>query len=346
MAHLIVSEGGDLALRDATYFCGTGIIDHSISTNRFVAAFQSSDNRFSGKTGFRCTITALANSVPNPPTDVPQTSPPPPQTSPPPTPSVVPPQTPPLCGIKGPSRIVNGQETDVNEWPWQAAIRVIQSNVLFCGGVLIDNRWVVTAAHCAVEFSREQVEVTLGDHNRDTTKTTQYSLRSKVEQIIVHQNYDATTVNNDIALFKLSEPVEYSNGVQPICLPCSVTPETLQGQKGTVTGWGTTSAGGDTSKVLQEVELSLLSTTQCQTYLGNTVTNNMMCTYSQGKDACQGDSGGPLVWQGQEAQYQLVGVVSWGYGCAGINTPGVYTKVINYITWIEEKTGIIFCPSK
>lgn len=349
LAQLLVSEGGDMALRDATYFCGAGIIDYSINTNLFVAAFYSADNRYSNRPGFRCTVTALVNSGYKPATGAPQTPPPPPltgapQTSPPSSTGV--PQQTQQCGVKGPARIVNGQETDVNEWPWQAAIRNHQLKSLFCGGVLIAEQWVVTAAHCAVQYPQELLEVTLGDHNRDTTKTTQYTVKSSVEQLIVHPKYDVNTVDNDIALLKLSETVEYSNGVQPVCLPCSATPAALQGQNGTVTGWGTTSSGGDTSDVLQEVELPLLSTTECQSYLGDTVTNNMMCTYLHGKDACQGDSGGPLVWEGQEAQYQLIGIVSWGYGCAGKDIPGVYAKVSNYIAWIEGTTGIVFCPQR
>lgn len=247
------------------------------------------------------------------------------------------------CGLKGASRVVGGNVTAEYEWPWQVALRKISDNDIFCGGSLVSRRWVITAAHCLQYIHNTEMYVTLGDNNRQISSDNPFKVSVGVEAVVSHPKYDSMTVDNDIAMLRLSKAVEYNQAVAPICLPCDMTEKTFQGSTGTVTGWGSTAALGDVSSVLQEVTLPILTTEECQVYLSNAITSNMLCTYQAGKDACQGDSGGPLAWEDVDSLYYLAGIVSWGYGCADAESPGVYTKVSKYLPWIQEQTSINFC---
>jgi secreted trypsin-like serine protease len=95
--------------------------------------------------------------------------------------------------------------------------------------------------------------------------------------------------------------------------------------------------------VLKKVDLPVLGTSQCQKYYGTSVTTNMICTYSPGSDTCQGDSGGSIDYKDPTTgRYEDLGVVSWGVGCAGVDQPGVYTYLPNYLNWITTQSGKIF----
>ncbi|XP_066974847.1 proclotting enzyme-like [Macrobrachium rosenbergii] len=245
------------------------------------------------------------------------------------------------CGIKGSSRIVGGSEAEVLEWPWQVGIYLSNGGSTFCGGSLISDQWVVTASHCVAGRRANQLYVTLGDH--DTTVTEATELQFNIDEIIMHEKYDSHTVDNDIALLHLQTlgGSFADRGIFPICLPANYISEDFIGETATVTGWGTLQYQGEESNVLMEVDVPVV---ECQNYsiIANDVTNNMICAYEQGRDACQGDSGGPLQIQ-LEGKYYLIGIVSFGHGCGDLNSPGVYTKVTNYIDWIESNTGENFC---
>ena len=105
-----------------------------------------------------------------------------------------------------------------------------------------------------------------------------------------------------------------------------------------VSGWGTLSSGGSQPKKLQEVTVQVTENTKCGNYPQNEITANMMCAGADGKDSCQGDSGGPLVTKVGK-RYHLVGVVSWGYGCAAANYPGVYARITKVLGWIATTTS-------
>jgi len=158
-----------------------------------------------------------------------------------------------------------------------------------------------------------------------------------VSQIIPHPSYDAGTERNDIALLKLSSPVTVSATVLPVCLPPPNPKYT--NQNAWVTGWGTTSSGGSSPNTLREVQIKVLSNTACKSAYSNAaITDSMLCASAPGKDSCQGDSGGPLVIKDAGGNYDQIGVVSWGYGCANSRYPGVYTRVNNYLDWIKDNT--------
>jgi len=184
---------------------------------------------------------------------------------------------------------------------------------------------------------------------------------------IVHESFRSPKLDsNDIALLKLAEDVDLTT-YTPACLPTSGADYT--GQNGRVYGWGSTaSCPAATSNILLEVEVPIVSDTVCEAASSDAVTysnvngqcvtqarsysgvisSDMVCAGSSGKDACQGDSGGPFtVKSSSTSQHNLVGVVSWGYGCAADGLYGVYAEVAQLRTWIDEKIaangGATFC---
>jgi len=230
--------------------------------------------------------------------------------------------------------IVGGDEAAPNSWPWMAYLGG-------CGGALIDNQWIVTAAHCVVSgssvASASSMRVKLGIHRTSDTAPT-----LTVSQVIAHENYNSPKqMDNDIALLKLSTPVTFTDKIKPLCLP-SANDNWQTGTENTVImGWGTTSSGGSVSRYLQQAIVKTMPLTTCNaaSAYANVVGQTQMCASNPGKDTCQGDSGGPLVSR-RNNQYMLAGVVSWGYGCADPKYAGIYTHVPTVREWLRQKTGI------
>ncbi|XP_068231254.1 transmembrane protease serine 9-like [Palaemon carinicauda] len=252
------------------------------------------------------------------------------------------------CGRRNPvTRIVGGEPTTVHEYPWQVALTT--SSRPFCGGSIISNQWILTAAHCVIGKRPADFTVIIGEHNWNTATETSATERRQLSNIIVHPRYSSTTLDNDIALLKLSTPINFptSNKIAPVCLP---DPGNAYADiNAIITGWGTTSSGGRQPYELYEVTVPTMTNTKCeQLYVGD-ITGNMICAGLDkgGKDSCQGDSGGPMVTTGNVAQTFMVqiGVVSWGYGCAVAGKPGVYARVNNYLSWISANiAGSETCP--
>ncbi|XP_066951798.1 proclotting enzyme-like [Macrobrachium rosenbergii] len=251
------------------------------------------------------------------------------------------------CGISAAtveSRIVGGQEAKIGEYPWMVLVFITLKlgGHAICGGSLIKRKWVLSAAHCFHGLNYESVALFLGDHNiatNDEVPTTGFIAHT----IRIHPQYDSYSQNNDIALLELSGEATFNERIQPVCLPNAE--DVVPGKLAVATGWGYTQYGGSLSDVLREVEVSLISNSQCKKLYSGlaTITSNMLCAYSSGKDACQGDSGGPLVTQLEDRRWVLAGIVSFGYRCAYPNTPGVYTHVVNYVPWITEVTTSTDC---
>ncbi|KAM4904523.1 trypsin-2 [Sylvia borin] len=219
-------------------------------------------------------------------------------------------------------KIVGGYTCAENAVPYQVSLN---SGYHFCGGSLISSQWVVSAAHCY----KYRIQVQLGKHNLALTESTQQFINSA--KVIRHSGYSAYTLDNDIMLIKLATPAQLNKAVQTVALPTSCV---AAGTTCLISGWGNTlSSGSNYPDQLQCLKAPVLSASDCSDAYPRQITDNMMCVgfLEGGKDSCQGDSGGPVVCNGE-----LQGIVSWGIGCAQRGYPGVYTKVCNYVSWIES----------
>ncbi|XP_030843483.1 transmembrane protease serine 9 [Strongylocentrotus purpuratus] len=229
--------------------------------------------------------------------------------------------------------IVGGQPAEPNSWPWMT--EVIKNNGHYCGATLIDNQWVVSAAHCFEknpDFS--DYEFSVGGHEKaDTGEATRQTFRA--QKIIRHEGYKGNGNSNDIALIKLDGLVQYNDYASPACL---ATSRPSNGVDAYVTGWGALRSGGISPNQLYQVNVPIVSQEACEAAYGSrSIDETMICAGLKegGKDSCQGDSGGPMVVKNQSG-WTLVGVVSWGYGCAAEDYYGVYSDVSYLNPWIQD----------
>ena len=231
--------------------------------------------------------------------------------------------------------IVGGEEVDPAcpncKYDFMVSLQT-NSGYHFCGGALVREDWVITAAHCVQGDSPSQVKVKIGLHN---VNGTQGSITRSVSQIIIHPSYSSWSLNNDYAILQLSQPI---TNFEPIQLVTD-TSHDEEPVMATTMGWGATQSGGWGSNILLEVDVPIDDS--CGNYSNSDITNNMVCAgYSGGGyDSCQGDSGGPLIMTNSNGEYEFIGIVSWGYGCAEPGYPGVYAKVHSRLDWFFSYIG-------
>ncbi|XP_050055390.1 trypsin II-P29-like [Aphis gossypii] len=239
------------------------------------------------------------------------------------------------CGqnTKSISKIMNVQNAKASDWPWMAVFLETTNYMNFCGGVLLNRRFVLTAAHCFKKFTKQDFVVRLGEYDFTSNNETQY-IDYRVTDIRVHPDYDQATHANDIAIVKLKRPTIYNSFIRPICLP--KTNMEVYKKNAVVAGWGQTVFGGEVSNILQEVAIPIWEHDECVSAFSQPIFKTNLCaaSYEGGKDSCLGDSGGPLLIQRQDGKWTNVGVVSWGISCGEMGIPGVYTKVTSYLKWI------------
>uniref|UniRef100_A0A3B5M4G9 trypsin n=1 Tax=Xiphophorus couchianus TaxID=32473 RepID=A0A3B5M4G9_9TELE len=219
-------------------------------------------------------------------------------------------------------KIIGGYECRKNSVPYMVSLNV---GYHFCGGSLISSSWVVSAAHCY----QSRINVRLGEHNIAVSEGTEQFIDSST--VIRHPSYNSYTLDNDIMMIKLNSPAGLNSYVNTVSLPSTCA---SAGTTCLISGWGNTlTSGTNYPDKLMCLDAPILSDTSCRNSYPGEITNNMFCAgfLEGGKDSCQGDSGGPVACNGE-----LQGIVSWGYGCAQRDRPGVYTKVCNYNTWIRN----------
>ncbi|XP_063289674.1 urokinase-type plasminogen activator [Pelobates fuscus] len=260
----------------------------------------------------------------------------------------------PTCGQRQHKmyKVVRGGSTPIESQPWMAALYQIsrrhkQENFL-CGASLINPCWVMTAAHCFPDadfVEPKDYVVILGKSNLDETNL-EKEQKFLVEKIIRHENFNDLTgaLDNDITLIKIrstsGQCASLTNSVQTICLPPSDL-KLREGTKCEIAGFGKESYNSIVySQLLKSASVQLISQQVCQSdkYYGKLLNNNMFCAGDPEwkVDACKGDSGGPLICE-YNGQMALYGIISWGEECAKEHKPGVYTRITQYLPWINEK---------
>ncbi|XP_055679999.1 serine protease filzig [Lutzomyia longipalpis] len=255
------------------------------------------------------------------------------------------------CGIRPhvkSARIVGGKSAHFGEFPWQVLVRESTWLGLFtknkCGGVLISNSYVITAAHCQPGFLASLVAV-FGEYDISGEVESKRSVTKNVKRVIVHRQYDAATFENDLAILELESPIHYDTHIVPVCMPPDNADFT--GRMATVTGWGRLKYGGGVPSVLQEVHVPIIDNSVCQEMFqtaghNKKILKSFLCAgYANGqKDSCEGDSGGPLVLQRPDGRWELAGTVSHGIKCAAPYLPGVYMRTTFYKPWLQSVTGV------
>ncbi|CAM4727131.1 unnamed protein product [Leuciscus chuanchicus] len=254
------------------------------------------------------------------------------------------------CGKPEPkkqlNRIYGGLKAIPGAHPWQVSVQIkpkgsVQGYNHICGGTLIKPCWVLTAAHCVDK--KQDYSVVLGGLNLVQKEPTDQTVL--VEDAIIHEKYRETpdVVYNDIALLKLKatngECAKETQFVKAACLPREAFAD---GVECSISGWGATETSEYGSMHLLDAQVLLISQEACSSnkVYSALLDDGMFCAgyLKGGVDSCQGDSGGPLTCQKDQIHY-VYGIVSWGDSCGEKNKPGVYTRILKYLDWINEKTA-------
>uniref|UniRef100_H0XS24 Peptidase S1 domain-containing protein n=1 Tax=Otolemur garnettii TaxID=30611 RepID=H0XS24_OTOGA len=259
-----------------------------------------------------------------------------------------------VCGKpKVVGKVYGGQNAEAGQWPWQAS--VLYKSLHLCGAVLIDTHWLVSAAHCFFNKSRdlENYRVLLG--NTQLYQQTQHTQKMSVNRIITHPDFEKFhPFGSDIAMLQLHLPVNFTSYIVPICLPFPDM-QLLSNASCWITGWGMLTEDVSLTPPfnLQEGKVILIENMYCNILykqsIGNSnihsVHKDMVCAgdFTTGKSICKGDSGGPLVCY-HHSSWVLVGLASWGLDCRHPAYPSIYTRVPYFANWINETKRLTPLP--
>ncbi|XP_053231092.1 transmembrane protease serine 12-like isoform X1 [Podarcis raffonei] len=245
------------------------------------------------------------------------------------------------------NRIVGGRDAEPGAWPWQVSLQVYRFGTGYhhvCGGSVINNYSVLTAAHCIKKWTDPAFwRVVFGLHHLYNYESS--TVKRHVRAIVMHSGFKRSTYENDVALFKLKRPISYSDYIQPICLPNSTTQLVADENPCFISGWGNTEEKVRGKFILQEAQVDVIPLYICNRYdwYAGVVSWNMLCAGSETGhvDSCQGDSGGPLMCYFPDyTKFYLIGITSFGIGCGRPKLPGIYIRAKNYRPWIDRAVTI------
>nr|AAM96942.1 trypsin 3 [Phlebotomus papatasi] len=228
-------------------------------------------------------------------------------------------------------RIVGGIAVDISEVPYQVSLQRYNSHS--CGGSIISSNYILTAAHCTDQAIVSSLSVRAG-----SSFYSRGGVVVGVKRVIQHPLFNYNTIDYDFAILELKSPLKFSKNCNFAKLP-KQDEQIPDGTMLMVSGWGNTQNAQESRDQLRAAKVPKYNDKACNdAYKGfGGITDRMICAgvLKGGKDACQGDSGGPLTWDGV-----VVGVVSWGYGCAKPRYPGVYSRVSAVRDWIKESVDV------
>lgn len=263
------------------------------------------------------------------------------------------------CGQRNPDglgfRITGNKdgESEYGEFPWMVAVlredKVMDSvlNVYECGGSLIAPNVVLTAAHCVANKQQDTLLVRGGEWDTQTRNELYAHQDRRVREVVSHEQFNKGSLKNDIALLILTEPFDFAENIQPVCLPPKN--HNFDGSKCFASGWGKNVFGkeGKYQVILKKVELPIVPHKTCQNNLRTTrlglrfiLDRSFTCAGGvAGQDTCRGDGGSPLVCPipGSPTHYYQAGIVAWGIGCGEQGIPGVYANVALFRDWIDQQ---------
>ncbi|XP_045177308.2 chymotrypsin-like protease CTRL-1 [Mercenaria mercenaria] len=241
-------------------------------------------------------------------------------------------------------KIVGGSFSIPAHWPWQASIQYFGTDGYwhhFCGGSLVNNIWVVTAAHCVCKLEDYIIRVVLGDY-RLSTRTNNREQMIDPSRIWIHGYYNESSLYFDIAVVKLANSAKHTTYVQHVEIASPNLDTFSENDICYITGWGNIIGTTDrmyVSDYLMESRVSVISETRCRTFYGNIIEDTQICILGDHSSACCGDSGGPLVCQvGNE--WKLAGIASWvGSDTCSPEYPNVYTRMRTFYEWTKSLMG-------